>query len=353
MSRNKNALPKSDPNTTSDQNSLIESYLDQYGISVFLNNSFEKFPIKTTKISRQAIILFIFLLFVFNSAHLLALDFSIPMISLYGLILIILIDLIPRNSSHLGYFKKYLFSEEKNRVFLDNLCKYRNNDIEHEIRLRDFSSSTICYFLEKIRSDPNKYHEFIIETVLQTSRLSPENLDQIFTEEILSHLREKFIIRLLIKYQNQLSQKNLEVLYYYIKSNDRLVRLLIATQNQSESICKKLGNEEKLKKYYEQFQLEKTPEFVNYENKLHYNNNTIWMVISLSSLTTVFLIIICVAALLGMPILTNGIINPWILFICFIAMLISVIPARKLYRRILNQQNNDINKFVEYVSNYA
>ena len=256
------------PNTNGDQNSLIESYLDQYGVNLFLNNTFEKFPIKTTKISRQAIILFIFLAVVFNSAKLINLDFSVPMLSLYGLLGIIFLDVIPRNSSHLGYFKRFIFTEEKNRIFIDNICTYQNNEIPREISLRNFSSSSINYFLEKIKCDPKKYHEYIIESFLRLTRLSPENLDLVFTAEILMHLRESFIINLLIKYRNQLSQNNITIYYNFFKLNDKMIRLLFATQNQSEFLYKLERDSLQLKQYYENFQLNKTVDFIKFDKKL-------------------------------------------------------------------------------------
>jgi hypothetical protein len=250
---NDNSPPNSEKIANEEPNSVIKLIFDQFAITHAFKNIMYKTSWKVTNQLNDAIVLFIFLVILYYESNLLKLDLSLASITLYVLIIFIIIEFIGANNP---YFKRLFFSEEKAEHFINNLKSYRTTEVDKDLSLLTFSPKTINSLLTIIETDKNKIHPYIVDDILRYNTLSTENLDRIFSFEILrSNLRRELIIDLLMKYKNQLSQKNIENIYTFFKEDENLVKILIATQIDSQSLFGIESDNSKLKEYFDKYQI--------------------------------------------------------------------------------------------------
>ena len=102
--------------------------------------------------------------------------------------------------------------------------------------------------------NPIKYSPRIIYLVLDNQVLVPENIDNIFTHEILTCVDEKIITRILLKYGSDLSKDNLINCYNEFKNNDNIIKLLIATNEYSKILIDTYNSDQRLPEYYITYQ---------------------------------------------------------------------------------------------------
>lgn len=186
------------------------------------------------------------------------------MIVLFVLVFFLCLELLVKNVDKL---KSILFNEDNNKTFLDNLHKYSIDEIARQTRIRNFSSSNVNHYLNKIKKEPSSEYGFVLENILSYSNLSIENFNILFSEEFLklNFLRDEIVIRVLMRYKDSLSQKNLLNLYHRFKNNDRIQKFMFATQIQSEFL---VNENSQFKKYYQKFQSEKSLEFSKLKREL-------------------------------------------------------------------------------------
>jgi hypothetical protein len=239
------------------QNSVILTFFDQYGINYFIHKISKNTPIKTTKIFRTSLILFIFLAIVFYSVGILKFEFSVQTIVLSLLLLVMLIEIVGANLPILRIFKKYVSNEEKTKRLLQKLDAIDSDELEEEIRFFNFSPSGINLFLEKIENDDGKTARFIAEKIITLNQLSQENLDRIFNPKILGKLRERSVINLLIRFQDRLSVPNIQNVYNFFKNNEKIVKVLFATQIDSEILSVRDDQKSQLSVLYDKLQNKK------------------------------------------------------------------------------------------------
>jgi hypothetical protein len=239
-------------NTIQEPNSVIGYLLDQFAVSHIIKNIGDKTSWRITSELNNAIILFIFLLFTFYISKILSWDLlSAPMLILIVLLIFIITEFVGANTS---YFKGLFFSEEKANYFLKNYTASKTKDIEKDLYTLNFSPRNIQTLLEIIQSPDNKIPSYIVDNILTYNSLSPENLDTLFSRTITVYeLRRDLIIDLLIKYQNQVSPKNVDAVYEKYKNDPSLVKLLFITQIDSFHLIGNEPSDLQLRKYYDDF----------------------------------------------------------------------------------------------------
>jgi hypothetical protein len=186
------------------------------------------------------------------------------MIILVVLIIFLFLEVLVKNVDKL---KSILFNEDKNRTFLDNMHKYSVDEIKGQTRIRDFTSSNVNHYLNKIKKDPSSGYGFVLENILSYSDLSIENFNILFSEEFLklNFLRDEIVIRVLMRYKDTLSQKNVLNLYNHFKNNEKIHKFIFATQIQSEFL---VNENSQFIRYFKSFQSEKSSEFSKLKREL-------------------------------------------------------------------------------------
>ena len=85
------------------------------------------------------------------------------------LIIFLVLDLLGKN---VDFIRKYLFSEDSNYAFLDNINKYSFIEAERQTKFRKFTSKNINHYLKKIHENPNPKYGFVLENILLYNNLS-------------------------------------------------------------------------------------------------------------------------------------------------------------------------------------
>jgi len=240
--------------TLTEQNSIIQLFLDQFKFKQSLLTIFSHTSFNITSRFVDASILFLFLAFIFGINGLLKWDFTTPMITLGIIALFAIIELIGTNTT---FFKKFFDTDKKTRSFLDNLDSMSTQQIEDDINYLNFSSSNMNYLLSIIEKDKNKISPNIVEKILTSQDLTKENLDKIFSPILLRNLREKTIITILFKKREKLTPENINCVYDTFRDNDQILKVLFATQYDSKSLLQRGGDVQKLNEYFEKYQVKK------------------------------------------------------------------------------------------------
>ena len=235
-----NSLQDGDKKTEETPNSVIKLVLDQFAITQIFKKIISKTSWKATDQLNDAIVLFLFLLALFLGTQQLKPEFSLAIVTLIVLFILIIVEFVGANSP---YFSRLFFSEEKTEHFIKN------------IGLLTFSPRNINSLLTIIQSDKDRIHPYIIDRIFLQNNLSSENLDRICSIEILSsYIRRDLIIDLLLKYDSQLSPNNIKNIFSRYHDDEQLVKLLLATQIDSDSLIISYPDNSFLKKYYEIYQ---------------------------------------------------------------------------------------------------
>ena len=237
-----------------EQNSIIQLFLDQFKFKQSLLTIFSQTSINITPRFIDAFVLFLFLTFIFGINGLVKWDPTTPMITLGIIALFAIIELIGTNTT---FFKKFFDTDKKTRSFLDNLDSMSTKQIEDDINYLNFSSSNMNYLLSIVEKDKNKISPHIVEKILTSQDLTKENLDKIFSPNLLQNLREKTIITILFKKMEKLTLENINAVYDTFRDNDQILKVLFATQYDSKSLLKHDGEAQKLNGYFEKYQVKK------------------------------------------------------------------------------------------------
>jgi hypothetical protein len=210
--------------------SVIEHIIDHFGITHGIEKIFEKTSFKPTDQMINAIVFFIFFLVLYFEPLLL-------IITLIVLFIFIIIEFVVAN---IPFFSKIFSSEEKTDYFIKNIGSYQISEVDRNIRLLKFSPKNINSLLDYMLLNRENTHFYIIDDILLYNPLSTENLDKLFSPEILNlRPRRELIIDLLMKYNNQLSSRNIENISTSFSDDEDLIKILIATQIDFQALLSK------------------------------------------------------------------------------------------------------------------
>jgi len=237
-----------------DENSIVAFFLDTFNLKKFIEtvaNSQSYFKITHNFIN--IILLIFFLAFVFWENEILKLEKTSATMTLMVLGFGAIFEFLGANTS---IFKGFLDSDTKTKKFIDGLPALRNIRIEKEVTRLDFSPRCLNYFIKKLE-DINIYSQSVVFVVLDSQSLRKENLDLLFSTEIIKNLSKKLILTLLFRYKNSLTQENMKNIYNNFHLDNDVMKILIATQEYSDFLIKLHSEDSKLSKFYQRYQTEK------------------------------------------------------------------------------------------------
>lgn len=237
-----------------DENSIVAFFLDTFNFKKLLEkivNSQSRFKITSNFIS--LILMFFFLTFIFWQDDVLTLEKKSTTTTLMILIISAFLEFLGANTS---VFKTFFDSEVKTKSFIDRLPFLSYREVKQEIRNQTFSPSCFNYFIEGLK-DVNKYPQSVVYIVLDSQTLWKENLDLLFSPEIIKNISTKLIFRVLFGNRDSLTQDNMVNIYSSYSDNQDVIKMLIATQEYSNFLIKLYPEDSKLSEYYKKYQKEK------------------------------------------------------------------------------------------------
>jgi hypothetical protein len=234
-------------------NSFIRGFFDTFNIKKAVKTVFELTPLKITNQFVDGLIIFVYLLIVFLSLGLVKLEPNLAVITLIIILIPIIIEIFVANSPSL---KKYFSNEEKAQIFLSNFHSMTHNQIQENINTINFSATNIGIFLEKSYESKQKIPSYIIKQIISANELTIDHLDIIFSTQNLTIFNndEDFVIFQLNRFTNKLTQENIKNVYSVFKSNDKVIKMLIATQYESNVLLNEKIADQKGIEYYDIYQ---------------------------------------------------------------------------------------------------
>lgn len=242
---------KSSLTSYNDENSIVAYFLDTFNIKKLLETiAYNQRYIKVTQNFIHIILLLIFLIFIFWEADVLRLEKSSPTITIIILIFVAFFELLGANTS---LFKNIFDNDLKTKKFIAKLPLLSNNEIREESQYQNFSPSNLDYFIERLRN-VNEYSPEVVYIILDSQYLRKQNLDLLFSPEIIKNVSPKLILRILFKKRNNLTNENILNIYKNCLENQKIVKTLIATQEHSDFLIQLYPENSKLLEYYQKYQ---------------------------------------------------------------------------------------------------
>jgi len=235
---------------TDDSESLIHKTLDIFLFVPLLSFLPSKY------ITRQFIsgfLLSVFLVSLYYANDLLILNWSFHMIALYVIIFLTIAELTRKN---IPILNKYFSNDQKSMTFLKNIDSKTDGQMIEFVKFHIFSSKCINKILMIHKEDTNKIPPDIFDYILTTQDLTKENLDLMFSKEIIPQIDEEIIIFTLFQKTNQLTEQNIRNIYERFKDNKKGLKTLFATQSQSKILIDTNSNNE-ITQYFNKFQKQK------------------------------------------------------------------------------------------------
>ena len=254
-----NDTPKTSPSENMEgkdmsTDSIISIVFDQLNIKGSLKLIFSKTPIKVTDQFIDAFLLLAFLLIVFYNSGSLKLEWSLATIALVSIFMLAFIDLIASNTP---FFKRFFSRDIKTKMFLENIPSMTKREIKDGIKFQIFSSNCMNFFLKSIEKDKDKFPPYFISLVIDTQVLRKENLDLLFSPAILKNILPNVIIDVCFRNKDSLTQEHVKNIYDMYKNNEKIVKILIATQSNSYYLIQKFPETSELSSYYNKYQSNK------------------------------------------------------------------------------------------------
>lgn len=251
-------------NSNFDENSVIAVFLDVFRFKKFLEIvlNLQK-NIKFTQNFTSLVLLFLFLFFIFWQDGILKLGISSGTMTLFLIVLAGIFELLGANTS---IFKRIFFGRDYNtKLFLNRLPSMTEFEIEQSIKNKTFSSICISYFIKTLK-EKEKYSPHTIYVIIGSQALTTENLDLLFSKEIIPNLNADVIVRVLYKCENFLKTEHIDNIYNNFKFNETVIKVIFATQKYSDSLLNTHPENKVLNEYHKKFQLNKT--HLNWKLKL-------------------------------------------------------------------------------------
>jgi hypothetical protein len=310
-----------------DEDSIIHVFFDTLGVKKIVKRIFNFIHIKTTDQFIDGFILLIYLSLLFASLELINWNHLSVVVTLFMVGIFIFFELIGKNTDVL---KRFLFSEESNKWFIENINSFSYDQIRYKIKNRVFSFSNITLLLTKITHHPDLNSSVIIEGILENNDLSKENIDKIFSPDLLGIFREGFVHYLLMRFKNSLTIGNIQNLYTFYKSNDLMIKMIFATQLHSELLITMEKEDPRLKKYFEIFQNHRSNELKKIDDKMYIN------VVRIRLTFFVVVLILCLISLFYMVSRTNPITSEMSSALVIMAFILTMIIVSPLVALVIN-----------------
>lgn len=234
--------------------SIISIFFEQLNIKSLLKLIFSKTPIKVTDQFIDAFLLLAFLLIVFYNSGSLKLEWSLATIALVSIFMLAFVDLIASNTP---FFKRFFSRDIKTKMFLENIPSMTKREIKDGIKFQIFSSNCMNFFLKSIEKDKDKFPPYFISIVIDTQVLRKENLDLLFSPAILKNILPNVIIDVCFRNKDSLTQEHVKNIYDIYKNNEKIIKILIATQSNSYYLIQKFPETSELSNYYTKYQSNK------------------------------------------------------------------------------------------------
>jgi hypothetical protein len=123
----------------------------------------------------------------------------------------------------------------------------------------------MSYFIKTLK-EKEKYPPHSIYVIIGSQALTTENLDLLFSKEIIPNLNVDVIVRVLYRCENFLKTEHIDNIYNNFKFNETVLKVVFATQKYSDCLLNIHPENKKLDEYYKKFQLSKT--YLNWKLKL-------------------------------------------------------------------------------------
>lgn len=242
-----------------DESSIITYLLDIFNFKKFLRdvlNGQDKDNQRTLKFTDNfinVVLLLIFLVFIFLQAGEIKLEFNAFTIPLLIIGVVALFEFLGSNS---GIFKGWLNSDIRTKDYLKNLPNITPKGALYQLRNQNFSTKCLNYFIDSIKNKET-YNFELVDTILTTQRLRSSSIDLLFTEKKLMCINESTIIKILYKCGKYLNISHMESVYNTFKDNDKIIKLLVATNENVKDLVDRNPNDTNLKEYYSVFKSKK------------------------------------------------------------------------------------------------
>lgn len=289
-------------NDSFDNNSFITLFLDMFNFKRFLEiilRSQKRYTITDPQI--YLILLFSFLCFIFWQTGILNPGKSSTM-TILGLIFVgIIFEFLGANTS---IFKSIFVRDTRTKSFLEKIPLMSTKEIKNLINNQNFSTRCMDYFIKSLENK-DKYSPDLVYLIIDSQVLRSQNLDLLFSKNIVKNLREDIIMRVLFLKRDSLKIQQIQNIYEICKNNTKLIKILIATQKYSDSLLSVYANNNDLFDYYEKYQIKK----INMDWKLklipiNHFRKLYGILLLLGIISTIILIILIVQEYIkeGLPI---------------------------------------------------
>jgi len=239
--------------TQTGPNSVIQRFCDQFEIKDPILKLVNKTSLKLTSQFFDLIILVIFLFIIFYESGILKYELNTPAITLIMILFVAMIELI---GAHTSLLKRFFINDEKAKYFFNNAPSMTYKQMEDYIENLYFSSKCINRLLKLLAQNPNYLPKEIIDRIISTQDLTKENLDLLFSPNIIKYIRTSMIMHILLQKQNKLTQENIQNIYNHYIDDRTMIKILIATQSDVNILLRE-GEHEDLSRYYTNFQVKK------------------------------------------------------------------------------------------------
>lgn len=282
---------------TFDNNSFIALFLDVFNFKKFLEiilRSQKRYTITEPQI--YIILLFIFLSFIFWQTGILY-PVKSSTITILGLIFAaICFEFLGANTS----IFKFIFSRDtRTKSFIDKIPSMSYREIKNLVINQNFSPQCMDYFIKSLENK-DKYSPDLVYLIIDNQVLRSQNLDLLFSEDIIKNLQEDLIIRVLFIKRNSLKIQHIQNIYDTCKNNTVIIKILIATQKYCDGLLKDYPenknepeNKDDLFDYYEKYQTKKI--HIDWKLKLipisHFRILSMILIVGLLGFSAIFLFI--------------------------------------------------------------
>lgn len=238
--------------------SIITKFFDQFNFKGLIKSIFQKTPFKATDQFIDAVLLFIFLLYLFNSLDILRFELSWYMGLLFAIGGGAFLEFMVANTPQL---RKLFSTDVRTKKFLDKVSFMTKKEIKEGTQNIFFSSKCMNLFLKSIPEKHNQYPSYFIDLIIDSQVLRKENLNVLFGPNVIKYIRPEIIIKICIKYIDSLTGENIQNAYNQYENNENVTKVIFATQNDSyfliQNLDEKKEEKNQLNEFYRNYQVDK------------------------------------------------------------------------------------------------
>lgn len=244
--------------TLQNDNSIIAFVLDTFNVKKFLETIFQsQNRFKFTQNFIYLMLLFIFLSVIFWITGILKIELSAGTGVLAIIIIAGILELLGANTGiFTGIFKKWFNNDIRTADFFKNLPGMTPSEALSQLNTLNFSNECVESFIKSIKNN-DTYNIDLLDNIFKKQPFSFRNMDLLFTEDTLKCLDDKPMERILSRYGRRLSSSHMENVYKVFKDNDKIMKLLITTNERSNELIKTHPNDKKIEEYYDKYQIKK------------------------------------------------------------------------------------------------